>query len=122
LQELRQQLREDAARQVALQDQQQVAIEQLMAAVRQLHRQLDELVSNGTNQDPGLSYATSQQAMVIEAETADHSRQWPGSAWEKIKRVLARALKRLWSMISKLVRVKEWTLSGKIGTPGRFLV
>jgi hypothetical protein len=114
--DLLQKLREEIARQAAPQEQQRLVAEQLQAAVQQLRRLVDELLRNGTNQGPGLSYAAQQQATVIDSETADASKRWPSSAWDKIKDEVKRVLARLWGMISKLVTVKEWTLSGKVGT------
>lgn len=111
-------LREDIARQVALQEQQQLVTEQLLAAVQQERHLIDELINNGTNQGPGVAYAAQQQATVIDTETTDASQRWPSSAWEKIKAEVKKVLARLWSVISKLVTVKEWTLTGKVGTPG----
>ncbi len=109
-------LREDMARQVALQEQQRLVVEQLLAAVEQLRRLVDELLRNGTNQGPGLGYAASQQATVIDTEIADASKRWPSSPWDKIKDEVKKVLVRLWGMISKLLTVKEWTLTGKVGT------
>ena len=106
---------------MTLHEQQQLAVEQLLAAVQQERLLVDELLSNGTNQGPGLGYAASTQATVIDTETADAAQRWPSSAWEKIKAEVKRVLARLWSMISKLLTVKEWALSGKVGTPGPLL-
>ena len=113
-------LREEIASQLfpLLQEQQRLAVEQLLAAVQQERLLIDELLRNRTNQGPGLSYAASTQAAVIDTETADAAERWPNSAWEKIKAAVKRVSARLWSMISKLVTVKEWALSGKVGTPG----
>jgi hypothetical protein len=111
---LLQELREDTARQ-ALHDQQQVVIEQLLTATQQLRSLIGELMKNGTSQGPGLGYATVQQATVMDAEAEDGGRRWPGPAWEKIKDEIKKILPWLWSMISKLVTVKEWTLTGTVG-------
>jgi hypothetical protein len=59
---------------------------------------------------------TSQQATVTVTEATDASKRWHSSAWDKIKAEIEKVLDRLWSMISKLVTVKEWTLTGKVGT------
>jgi hypothetical protein len=106
---------------VFVQEQERLAVEQLLAAVQQERRLIDELLKNGTNQGPGLGYAASTQAAVIDTETADAAERWPSSTWEKIMAAVKRVSRRLWSMISKLVTVKEWALSGKVGTPGPLL-
>jgi hypothetical protein len=119
--ELLQGLREEIASQVFVQEQQRLAVEQLLAAVQQERLLIDELLRNGTNQGPGLAYAASTQATVIDTEVADEAERNPSSLWEKIKAEVRRVLARLWSMISKLLTVKEWALSGKVGTPGPLL-
>jgi hypothetical protein len=40
----------------------------------------------------------------------------PGYSWPAIRLRLKRALKHLWNMIAHLVRVKEWTLEGRLGS------
>lgn len=118
---LLQELREGMAQQVVLQEQQWLATEQLLAAVQQERHLVDELLANGIDQGPGVAFAAQQQATVIDTETADASKRWPSSAWDKIKAEVKKVLTRLWGMISKLVTVKEWTLTGKVGTPGPLL-
>ena len=114
-------LREQIALQSTLQEQQLIAIERLLEAIQQLRLLIDELIKDGANQGPSLGYAASMQATVIETEIPDAAEQQPDSAWEKIKEQFKRVLARLWGMISKLLTVKEWALSGKVRAPGPLL-
>jgi hypothetical protein len=101
--------------QLAPQEEQRLVTDQLLTATEQLRRLTDELLRNGTNQSPGLGYATSQEAMVLDSGTEDAGKRWPSAAWEKIKAAIKKALPWLWGMISKLVTIKEWTLTGTVG-------
>jgi hypothetical protein len=100
---------------------QEVQREQLRLAERQLREYqrltalLEELLSKGRDQDPGVGFSAATRATALDGETKDAEEQWPQSIWKEIRKTLRRLLPRVWSMISHLLQVKEWSLEGQVG-------
>ena len=53
----------------------------------------------------------------MSGETKFVNKLWPDRLWDTIWVILKRVLPRLSNMISHLVKVKEWMVSGQVGTP-----
>jgi hypothetical protein len=103
--EVEPQFQEETARLSALVDEQKAGVEDLAKA--------------GPGQAPGRAFQlmAGQTVLVDDVEDAETEAQGTGqSFWSRIKHWLGRAGKKLWAMISRLVKVKEWSLTGKVGT------
>jgi hypothetical protein len=75
-----------------------------------------EMVRKGVRQDPGAAAAAATTASVVQSEVSSAQRLF-GGAWNKISEALKKVLNCLWALISQLVRVKEWTLTGHVELP-----
>ena len=75
---------------------------------------LEELLERGPDQEPSVAFQVVAAAQAAEEESNSALKKWPGRVWDKISAELMVALKRIWSMISKLLTVKEWTLNGQL--------
>ena len=56
------------------------------------------------------------KSQALKAETKLARKRWPDHAWDKIWDKLKTVLPRIWSMISHLLAVEEWKVSGQAGT------
>ena len=111
--------------------------ETLRDAVHQLIGTVQALVDAGPSQPPDLAFSAVAQFLALEgavdnAPTLPSDDQRRGTSgyvllseevtktWAWIKGALKLAWKRLWSLISHLIRVKEWSVNGTIdsGLPG----
>jgi hypothetical protein len=91
----------------------------LIALVEAQKVRVKELVKAGPGQPPGPAFelVAEQEALVDDVEDAEADAQGAGqSFWKKIKHWLSRAGGKLWVMIQRLTTVKEWSLTGKMGT------
>jgi hypothetical protein len=77
---------------------------------------LDEILRRGPNQGPDLGCQAASKAKVLKEETRRARKKWPGRVWDRIWDKLKTVLPRIWSMISSLLTVKEWTISGQAGS------
>jgi hypothetical protein len=88
-------------------------------SVNELAAAINEFVAAGPGQPPGAAYRMATQHAELEEDTADAEDKIRGRAksWlDKITEALLRVGKYLWRMISRLVTVKEWSLTGEINT------
>lgn len=85
----------------------------------------DELLQAGPGQPPDLAFrlAAGHAALAddvedaqAEAEEDEEAAEDKESIWARIRRWLGRAGRKLWTMISRLVTVREWSLTGTVGT------
>jgi len=83
-----------------------------LTELRLLRSSVQEIVEKGRDQDPGAASAVATQATVMQSEFTTASK-W-GAAWQKVREAFERALPSLWNLISRLVRVKEWTVTGQL--------
>jgi hypothetical protein len=94
-------------------------IDRLTASVDTQIAGVQEALGAGSGQSPGqaLQLTAGQTALVDDVNDAEASAQGAGqSLWDRIRHWLGRAGRKLWAMIAHLVRVKEWTLTGTVGT------
>lgn len=80
---------------------------------------LEALVAAGTGQQPGLAFSAVAQLCALESDIAaavppaDGSGQSGGGRLRfTLTATVRRVRSRLWSLISHLVKIKEWSLSG----------
>lgn len=83
---------------------------------QQLIALLDEMLQRGPGQGPDLGWQAASTAKALKEETRRERKKLPGRVWDRIWDELKRVLPRIWSMISHLLTVKEWTISGQAGT------
>jgi hypothetical protein len=101
----------------------------LRRAIQQLIATLREFVDAGPGQPPDLAFSATAQYSALETDINDAAPEDGGTdltlapsgavkrAWESIKKLLSKGWSRLWSLISHLTKVKEWSVGGSIGVP-----
>lgn len=82
---------------------------------RQLIALLDEMLEAGRGQGPTLGCEAVSTAQAVTGEAKRERKRSPGHAWDRIWHILKTVLRRIWSMISHLLAVKEWKVSGRAG-------
>jgi hypothetical protein len=96
--------------------------EALRDSVHQLIGTLHALVDAGPSQPPDLAFSAVAQFFALKSavDNAPSLKNIPAGippvSWDWTKSAVERAWTRLWSLISHLTRVKEWSVSGSIGT------
>ena len=93
----------------------------LRDGVEELDTTVTELARGGQAQDPSRAFTatTGLNALTSEAETAkeDANEESPErSLLSRIWKSLKKVAPHLWSMISHLLAVKEWSVTGTVGT------
>jgi hypothetical protein len=83
---------------------------------QQLIALLEEMLRRGPDQGPDLGSQAASRANALREETRRARKRWPGRVWDTIWEKLKTVLPRIWSMITDLLTVKEWTVSGKVGS------
>ena len=79
----------------------------------------DEVLQAGPGQPPDGAFrlAAAHAALVDDVKNAQaEAEDKEEGIWEKIRKWLTTAGEKLWAMISRLVKVKEWSLTGTVGT------
>ena len=74
------------------------------------------MLARRAGQPPDLGCHAVSTARALKAEPKCARKKWPGGVWDKIWTKLKTARPPLWSMISHLLTVKEWTVSGQPGS------
>jgi hypothetical protein len=98
---------------------QQEQLERIIIRVGAQIAGVDEVLQAGPGQSPGQAFhlMAGQAALADDVEEAKESAQGKGQRlWDRIKKKLGSAGKKLWAMISGLVKVKEWSVTGTVGT------
>jgi hypothetical protein len=91
--------------------------DQMAPEVRRLADTARELVAQGPDQAPDLAFSATAQMTALRSDIRRARKRFSAnSAWKKIWDMLKDLPKRLLSMISHLVKVKEWSLTGQVGT------
>jgi hypothetical protein len=110
-------------------------LQQVLAAVNRLERReqitrliartdgqttdADALLLAGAGQAPDRAFqvVAGQAAFADDIEDAEATApDGEHTIWARIRHWLGRAGRKLWAMISRLVKVKEWSLTGTVGT------
>lgn len=86
--------------------------------VAQLKTTVRTLWQRGLDQEPDLATSATAQMAAIQSDVRYARKQFPSTpVWARIWKTLKRAAPRLWSMICGLLKVKEWSVTGQVGTP-----
>jgi hypothetical protein len=90
---------------------------EIVSEVSRLSKTAHDLVAQGSNQEPDLAFSATAQMTVVRSDLRYARKRFSAtSAWTKIWETLTRVAPRLWSLISHLVKVKEWSVTGQVGT------
>jgi hypothetical protein len=90
---------------------------QIAPEISQLKDAVTELPERRLNQEPDLAFSATAQMTAVMSEVGYAKKQFPVTRmWKKIWATLKTAAPRLWSLISHLVKVKEWSVIGEVGT------
>ena len=88
-----------------------------MPEVDQLKDVARELVKRGLDQAPDLAFSATAQMTVLRTDVRRARKRFSAnSAWKRIWDLLKGLPQRLLSLISHLVKVKEWSVTGQVGT------
>ncbi len=90
--------------------------EQVTESVNRLQDTVDALLAAGTGQDPGTAFSAQQQVAALSEDVKSGRKRWHSPHWDAAWDWVRKLSKRLWSMLSHLLRVKEWTVTGQVGT------
>jgi hypothetical protein len=92
--------------------------EQLVPQVQRLTGTARAIVARGKDQEADLAFSATAQMMTLKSDLKYARKQYPTTRlWARIWATLKKALPRLWSIISHLVTVKEWSITGQAGIP-----
>jgi hypothetical protein len=94
-------------------------LDRLIARVDAQIAGVDEVLQAGPGQGPGQAFrlTAGQAALADDVEETEESAQGRGGTlWKTIGDWLKKAGIKIWAMISQLVKIKEWTLAGTVGT------
>jgi hypothetical protein len=85
--------------------------------VRELRERVVELAAGGVGQDPALPTAVAAQQAALVSDVRDARRCFGENvAWQRIWRVLKKVAPHLWALITRVARIKEWSVTGQLGT------
>jgi hypothetical protein len=91
--------------------------DQIASSIDQLTAGAKGLVARGLDQKPDLAFSVVAQMAAVETEVKDARERLPTTGtWMRVWAILKRVSLRLWSLISHLVKVKEWSVTGEVGT------
>lgn len=116
MEQLRTELSEEAAARQVMHDQQLGVSDQVLSAVQQMQLEVAEMLRKGAGQDPGPGFSAAAHAASARGGTKYARKRWPGRLWDAAWDALRRMFPLLWSIIGHLVKVKEWTVGGQVGT------
>jgi hypothetical protein len=85
-------------------------------SVQRLQDIVDAVLAGGRGQDPGTAFSAQQQAAALTADVKSARKRWHSQRWDAAWEWVKKLSRRLWSMLSHLLTVKEWTVTGQVGT------
>ena len=89
----------------------------ISSEVSRLSNTVRDLAARGPNQQPDLAFSATTQMTALQSDVKYARKRFSAvSTWTKIWENLKRVVPRLWSLISHLVKVKEWSVTGQVGT------
>lgn len=98
----------------AVSDQWAVAID-VRQEIRELREAVDALAQGGTGQDPSLAAVAAAQQAALASDVKDARKRFATAAWSRIWQALKKVAPHLWALITRLTRVKEWSVTGQLG-------
>ena len=97
----------------------QVQIARLIARTDGQMTDADELLQAGSGQVPDRAFRLAAGHAVLADDIEDtgvEAKDEVKGIWKKVKDWMHKAGLKLWALISRLVKVKEWSISGTVGT------
>jgi hypothetical protein len=94
-------------------DEQLTFLGDLLVELDRLRESVDRLEAGGSEQGPSAAVAAAAQAEALRADAETGHNRWKAGwthVWEAVKRMLPQ----LWALISGLLHVKEWTVTGQL--------
>jgi hypothetical protein len=117
LDDLRAELAERQSGQAPAALEEAATVAEIRQEVRELRQAVIDLAGQGTGQEPALAAAAAaQQAAVTSDVKAARKRFRATAAWTRIWEALKKVAPHLWTLITKLTRVKEWSVTGQLGS------
>jgi hypothetical protein len=98
-------------------EEQRAQAEEIRQEVRDLRETVIALAGRGAGQDPSMASAAAAQAAAVASDTKYARRRFRDNpAWKRLWQAVKQVAPHLWALISRLVRVKEWSVTGQLGT------
>jgi hypothetical protein len=97
----------------------QAQIARLIARADGQTADADELVQAGSGQAPDRAFRLAAGHSVLADDIGDagvEAKDEVKGIWKNVKDWMHKAGLKLWALISRLVKVKEWSISGTVGT------
>lgn len=92
-------------------------LEQIETQITIIKAEIAETLHAGTGQSPGRALNLMEDHKDLEADVEATTEGEDETLRRTIKTWLIKAGLRLWGMIRRLLKVKEWSLSGEVGSP-----
>jgi hypothetical protein len=106
----------DSGEKAALEEQVDLAV-QIAPEVHQLKDTANELVARGPDQAPDLAFSATAQMSALRSDVRRARKRFSANrVWKSVWDMLKELPQRLLSLISHLVKVKEWSVTGQVGT------
>jgi hypothetical protein len=96
-------------------DEETSKVRQIMERVQLLRVIVHGLLAEGVGQSPDLAFTATTQMQATSGEVKRSRKRFGKENWDNIWATVKRASGWLWSLVSHLVKVKEWTVTGQIG-------
>jgi hypothetical protein len=97
-------------------DEQRARAEEIRQEVRDLRETVTTMAGRGAGQDPDLASAAAAQSAALVSDVRDARRRFrANAAWKRLWDAVKRVAPQLWALITRLVRVKEWSVTGQLG-------
>lgn len=94
-------------------DEQLTLMRELLIELDRLREFVDLLEAGGSEQGPSAAVVAAAQAEAIRADAKAAHKRWK-AGWTRVWEAVKRMLPQLWVLISGLLHVKEWTVSGQL--------
>jgi hypothetical protein len=89
--------------------------QQIRQSVRLLKAIIRDLIAEGVDQSPDLAFRATAQMQATSDNVKRSRKRFGKGKWDAIWDAVRNAASWLWSLISHLVKVKEWTVTGQLG-------
>jgi hypothetical protein len=90
-------------------------IQQIRQSVQLLMAIIRDLIAEGVDQSPDLAFRATAQMQATSDNVKRSRKRFGKGKWDAIWDAVRNAASWLWSLISHLVKVKEWTVTGQLG-------
>jgi hypothetical protein len=94
-------------------EEQLTLLRELLVELDRLRASVDLLEAGGSGQGPSAAVAVAAHVEAIRADAETAHNRWK-AGWTRVWEAVKRMLPQLWVLISGLLHVKEWTVSGQL--------